>query len=160
MTIFSSRDREFLLIAIELAIDNILNNGGPFGAVVALDGKIISACGNRVIEENDPTAHAEIVAIREASGAVGRESLQRAVLYSSCEPCPMCLGAIYWAGIERVVYAATRDDAADAGFDDRYIFQELCRQPHERDVVFQGEMRSDGQRAFKEWMKYPLREEY
>ena len=108
-------DKIFLRKAIELASEGIYSGGGPFGAIIVKDGKIISGAYNRVVLNNDPTAHAEILAIREASSALKNHDLNECTLYTSCEPCPMCLGAIYWSGIKKVVYSCDRSDAESAG---------------------------------------------
>ncbi|MCK9618347.1 MAG: nucleoside deaminase [Lentimicrobiaceae bacterium] len=119
-------DQEFLSQAIAIAIDNIRQGkGGPFGAVIVKDGKIIATGANYVTTQNDPTAHAEITAIRNACKALGSYQLTDCIIYSSCEPCPMCLGAIYWARPAKIVYASTRWDAANAGFDDSLIYNEI-----------------------------------
>lgn len=111
-------------------------DGGPFGAVVVCQGKVVARAWNRVIREQDPTAHAEINAIREACRALGRFHLEDCELYTSCEPCPMCLGAIYWAKLGAVYYAAARGDAAAAGFGDEWIYEELEKVPERRAVRF------------------------
>lgn len=118
---------ELMSLAIELAVANVREGGGPFGAVVAKDGQIVATGVNRVTATNDPTAHAEVVAIRAACAALGSFQLEGCELYASCEPCPMCLGAIYWARPATLYYAASGDDAAAAGFDDRLIHEELRR---------------------------------
>jgi tRNA(Arg) A34 adenosine deaminase TadA len=113
--------------AIQLATENVeQGRGGPFGAVVVLAEKVIGEGANHVTPLHDPTAHAEIVAIRQACAALGRHDLRGAVIYSSCEPCPMCLAAIYWARLDALYYAATRDDAARAGFDDRFLYLQVA----------------------------------
>src|SRR5450759_2933877 len=129
-------DKSLLLRAVEIAGNGIQNGGGPFGAVVSKDGKIISEAFNRVILTNDPTAHAEILAIRQAASLLKSHDLGECTLYSSCEPCPMCLGAIYWAGIKKVVYASDRIDAARAGFSDNLIYKEIMLDPANRKVTF------------------------
>ncbi len=111
--------------AIELAEENVRCGGGPFGAVIARDGEILAEGVNRVTANNDPTAHAEVQAIRAAAEKVADFNLTGCDIYASCEPCPMCLGAIYWARISHLYFAATKDDAADAGFDDAFIYNEL-----------------------------------
>lgn len=120
-------DVDFMRQAIELAETSVKNGGGPFGAVVARDGQAIGHGHNQVTTANDPTAHAEIQAIREACRTLGRFSLEGCTIYTSCEPCPMCLGAIYWARLERMVYANDRNDAALIGFDDRYLYDQLAK---------------------------------
>ncbi len=130
-------DERFLHRAIELAGVGVnAGDGGPFGAVVVRDGEVLGEGWNRVISGNDPTAHAEVTAIRAACAAVGSFQLPGAVVYASCEPCPMCLGAIYWARPDAVYYAATRDDAAAADFDDSFIYDELPLDPGARSLVF------------------------
>lgn len=124
-------DRALLQQAIDLAIANVAVGGGPFGAVVAKDGKIVADGGNRVTADLDPTAHAEIEAIRRACRSLGTFSLDGCVLYTSCEPCPMCLAAAHWARLDRIVFAADRHDAAAANFDDAVLYDELTR-PLER----------------------------
>jgi guanine deaminase len=129
-------DKLFLLRAVKIAGNGIQNGGGPFGAIVSKDGKIISEAYNRVVLTHDPTAHAEILAIRQAASFLKSHELGECTLYSSCEPCPMCLGAIYWAGIKKVVYASDRIDAARAGFSDNLIYKEILLDPAERKVAF------------------------
>lgn len=118
-------DIYFLKLAIELAKENVKNGGGPFGAVIVKDGEIIAKGTNRVTSNNDPTAHAEIVAIRQACEVLNDFQLIDCIIYSSCEPCPMCLGAIYWARPKKLVFAANKFDAAKAGFDDSMIYDEI-----------------------------------
>lgn len=116
---------ELMQRAIDLAIENVRNGGGPFGAVIARNGEILVEGVNRVTANSDPTAHAEVQAIRAAAAQLGDFNLEGCDIYASCEPCPMCLGAIYWARLSHLFYAATKDDAADAGFDDAFIYREL-----------------------------------
>jgi len=125
-------EARFLERAIALGVANVARGGGPFGAVIAAGDHVVAEGANRVTVTCDPTAHAEIVAIREAGLALGRFSLEGLTLYASCEPCPMCLAASYWARLERVVFAADRFDARAAGFDDAHIYEELSRPPAER----------------------------
>src|SRR5450759_1011222 len=122
-------DKLFLLRAINIAAAGIKNGGGPFGAVITKEGKIISEAINNVVLTNDPTAHAEILAIRKAASVLKSHDLNKCTLYTSCEPCPMCLGAIYWAGIKKVVYACDRIDAERAGFSDNFIYEEISLDP-------------------------------
>jgi len=129
-------DKIFLRRAIEIASDGINSGGGPFGAVIVKDGKILSEAYNRVVLNNDPTAHAEILAIREASFVLCTYELNDCILYTSCEPCPMCLGAIYWAGIKKVVYSCDRTDAESAGFSDKLIYNEIMLDPSKRMISF------------------------
>lgn len=117
---------ELMRRAIELADENVRNGGGPFGAVIARNGEILAEGVNRVTANTDPTAHAEVQAIRAAAAQLQDFSLEGCDIYASCEPCPMCLGAIYWARLGHLYYAATKDDAADAGFDDAFIYRELA----------------------------------
>jgi len=153
-------DIMFLRQALEEASDNIYNGGGPFGAVVVKDGEIISKSGNRVVPDNDPTAHAEISAIRAAANALGTFDLSECVIYSSCEPCPMCLGAIYWAGIRRVVYSADRHGAADAGFSDELIYREMALDYGERQISMERGLIVEGEEVFNKWISYPLKVRY
>jgi tRNA(Arg) A34 adenosine deaminase TadA len=130
-------DRIFLLQAIELAKNGIeKGTGGPFGCVIVKDGQIVGKGANQVTSTNDPTAHAEVVAIRDACRHLGHYQLTDCDVYASCEPCPMCLGALYWARPRRVVYASTRDEAAEAGFDDAFIYLEINIATEERKIPF------------------------
>ena len=140
--------------AIELAIGNIHSGGGgPFAALVVKDGKILAEGANRVTSTNDPTAHAEIVAIREACKRLGLFELPGCDIYSTCEPCPMCLGAIYWARPARVYYACTAADAGKAGFDDSLIYQEIARPHAHRKIPMSSLMREEALEAFRAWEK-------
>ena len=126
----SDEDRRFMQMAIDLSIENVDNGGGPFGAVVVKDGGIVATGVNRVVPNNDPTAHAEVSAIRAACQALGTFKLEGCTVYSSCEPCPMCLSALYWAGVKRIYYANTKIDAANIDFDDNFIYEEIDK-PYE-----------------------------
>lgn len=126
---------DFLQAAIDLACQNAADGGGPFGAIVVRDQCIIASCGNRVTSNLDPTAHAEIMAIRSACQKLGDFQLRDSVLYTSCEPCPMCLGAIYWARLKKVYYACNRFDAAAAGLDDSFIYDEIPKPPAHRTIA-------------------------
>ena len=138
--------------AIALALENVRSGrGGPFAAVVAKDGKVIGEGANSVTATNDPTAHAEIVAIRAACRALGTFQLTDCELYTTCEPCPMCLGAIYWARPARVFYGGVAADAADAGFDDAFIYQELKRPPESRSIPMIPLMREESLAVFAAW---------
>jgi len=142
----------FMQEAIRLSLKMMREGkGGPFGAVVVRDGEIIGRGWNQVTSANDPTAHAEIVAIREACRKTGAFLLEGAELYASCEPCPMCLSAAYWARISRVYYAATRRDAAEAGFLDAMIYEELAREASQRRIPGIGLGREQALAAFDEW---------
>jgi guanine deaminase len=145
-------DSRFMERAIELSLENVRSGrGGPFAAVVAKDGEIIAEAANCVTATNDPTAHAEIVAIRNACRKVGNFELPGCDLYTTCEPCPMCLGAIYWARPARVFYANTAADAAEVGFDDDFIYSELKRPLADRKVPMIQLMREKALAAFREW---------
>ena len=122
----SDTDKSFLEKTIELATQSVAQGGGPFGAIIVKNNKIIGQGNNQVTLNNDPTAHAEIIAIRDACKKLNSFTLDDCTLYTSCEPCPMCMSAIYWARLNRVVFAATEQTAADAGFDDAFIARELC----------------------------------
>ncbi|MCF6341527.1 MAG: nucleoside deaminase [Bacteroidales bacterium] len=140
--------------AIQLAQSNVEGNScGPFGAVVVKDGEIIGSGMNNVTSCNDPTAHAEIVAIRKAAQKLGTFNLEGCELYSSCEPCPMCLGAIYWSHLSKLYYAGTKDDAAKAGFDDSAIYKEFCIPKEERSLPSTQLMREEAVKVFGAWIK-------
>jgi guanine deaminase len=144
-------DKSLLLRAVEIAGNGIINGGGPFGAVISKDGKIISEANNRVVLDYDPTAHAEILAIRQAASVLKSHDLSDCTLYTSCEPCPMCFGAIYWAGIKKVVYACDRTDAEEAGFSDKLIYEEIILDPSKRKVVFLRLTDTGGKEVFRIW---------
>lgn len=128
--------KEFLQQAIDLAVENArTGQGGPYGAVIVKDDRLIAASGNKVTSSIDPTAHAEVMAIRLACKYLNDFQLQGCILYSSCEPCPMCLGAIYWARLAKVYFACSRHDAAAANFDDSFIYDEISVLPHERRIA-------------------------
>lgn len=146
-----TNDKFYILRAIELAEGSINNGGGPFGALIVKDDKIISEASNRVVLNNDPTAHAEILAIRQASATLMTFDLAGCTLYSSCEPCPMCLGAIYWSGIEKVVYSCDRFDAEVAGFSDLLIYNEITLKPSERKIQFIQLNEHEGNEVFLKW---------
>jgi len=146
--------QEFLRRAIQLAWKSMEENaGGPFGALVVKEGAIIAEGGNGVTATPDPTAHAEITAIRKAARSLNTFDLSGCILYASCEPCPMCLGAIYWAGIECIYFAARAADAAEAGFDDQFIYDEVKKPAHQRNLPTWGTLRDEGREVFKAWMK-------
>ena len=142
---------EFMKKAIELSIENINKGGGPFACVIVKDNKIIAEGSNKVTTTNDPTAHGEIVAIREACKKLNDFSLNGCELYSTCEPCPMCLSAIYWARIDKVYYANTRKDAQKIDFDDSLIYSELKKTIKERKIPMIQMMRSEALKAFELW---------
>lgn len=156
MKMSAEEDIKFMRRALELARNGVDSNiGGPFGALVVKDGRVIGDGVNRVTSTNDPTAHAEVVAIRAACAAIGSFQLDGCVIYSTCEPCPMCLGAIYWARPERVVIAGTREDAAAAGFDDAFIYDEICSDLSERRVRVESLLRDEAQAVFEQWIAKP-----
>ncbi|MGB8495543.1 MAG: nucleoside deaminase [Candidatus Acidiferrum sp.] len=151
----------FLQRAIALAIENVNSGpGGPFAALIVKDGKIIAEGVNRVTSGNDPTAHAEIEAIRQACRVIGDFQLSGCDLYASCEPCPMCFGAIYWARPDRVFYAATAADAAAAGFDDAFIYEELRRPPGTRRLPVTQLLDPEALRPFQVWLSSSSKKPY
>ena len=157
----TEKDKEFMRRAIALAQNGIdANQGGPFGAVVVKKGEIIGEGCNRVTSTNDPTAHAEVVAIRAACEKLGSFQLDDCVLYTSCEPCPMCLGAIYWARPARVFYACTREDAANIGFDDEFIYEEIEKNFEHRQMKLVNLMRDEGLTVFEKWADKTDKTEY
>jgi guanine deaminase len=145
----------FMERAIQLAIDNVRSGGGPFGAVVVKDRQIIAEGANSVTATNDPTAHAEVVAIRKACAALGAFDLAGCEIYTSCEPCPMCLGAIYWARPARVYFGSAAADASKAGFDDSLIYSEIPRPYAERKIPMQQLMAGEAIEAFRAWERQP-----
>lgn len=150
-----------MMRAIELAREGMVANaGGPFGAVVVLDGEIIGEGNNSVTSSNDPTAHAEINAIRQACEKLQNFQLDGCTIYTSCEPCPMCLGAIYWARPDKVFFACTREDAAAIGFDDDFIYSELEKANQDRERVMIGLMRDEALDIFRAWAEKPDKIEY
>jgi guanine deaminase len=145
-------DRQFLRRAVALSRERMeANLGGPFGAVIVKDGKIIAEGWNEVTSVLDPTAHAEVTAIRRACHAIGNFSLEGATLYSSCEPCPMCLAATYWARIGRLVYANTRDEAASIGFDDAFLYDEMPKDPFKRTLPTEQVTLAEAREVFELW---------
>ena len=144
--------KKFMREAIKLAEAGMRGGrGGPFGCVIVRRGEIVARGSNRVTSTNDPTAHAEVTAIREACGALKTFQLDDCELYTSCEPCPMCLSAIYWARIPRIFYANTRRDAAAIGFDDDFIYQQIPLPPEKRTIAMEPLLRDQAQKAFQEW---------
>lgn len=151
----------FMARAIQLSLENIRSGrGGPFAAVVVKDGKIIAEGANCVTSTNDPTAHAEVVAIREACKSLRMFELKGCEIYTTCEPCPMCLGAIYWARPERVYFANTAADASKAGFDDSLIYEEIPRPHAERKIPLIPMMREEALEAFRAWESKVDKTEY
>ena len=152
--------RELMNRAIELSIGSVNGGGGPFGAVIALEGEIIAEASNSVTIDNDPTAHAEVNAIRRAARKLGSFDLSGCEIYTSCEPCPMCLGAIYWSHIDKIYYANNRKDAAEIGFDDDFIYQEIALPLEKRRKPIEEFMRSEALEAFELWKAKDDRTEY
>ena len=146
------KHKEFMREAIALSKYNVENGlGGPFGAVIVKDGVIIAKSANTVTTTNDPTAHAEVATIRLACQALNTFTLEGCIIYTSCEPCPMCLGAIYWARLDKMYYANTKKDAADIGFDDAFIYEEIDLSPENRKLKSENIMNEEGLEAFKMW---------
>lgn len=142
---------EFMRKAIALSDESVSVGGGPFGAVIVKDGKIVGAAANRVTLNNDPTAHAEVMAIREACQNLGTFDLSGCTLYASCEPCPMCLSAIYWARIEEYFYANDKNDAKSIDFDDAFIYEEIDKKPGERYIKREQILRGEAIKVFEKW---------
>ena len=154
-------DEQYLRMAIDLATANVVSGaGGPFGAVIVKDGVVIATGVNKVTASNDPTAHAEVTAIRAAAAALGSFELKGCTIYSSCEPCPMCLGAIYWSRVDALYFGSTAKDAADAGFDDSFFYDELRKSIGERSIPTVNLMRDEAEESFQAWKKSTGRVEY
>jgi len=154
-------ENEFMRLAIQLATENVLSGaGGPFGAVIAKDGKIVATGVNTVTAANDPTAHAEVNAIREACQALGSFQLPGCVLYSSCEPCPMCLGAIYWVRLDSMFFGNTCHDAAEVGFDDSFIYEELRVPTGQRKLSMVRLLPDKAIESFRAWQEHQTKIEY
>lgn len=148
-------------MAIELAENNVIREqGGPFGAVIVKDGMVLARSANKVVPNNDPTAHAEVLAIRLACQELNTFDLSGCEIYTSCEPCPMCMGAIYWARIDKIHYANTKADAATVGFDDAFIYEELDKPLDKRKLPIVQLMRDEAMNAFKLWSEFEGRAEY
>lgn len=147
-------DRTFLLHTVKLASGGIETGAGPFAAIIVKDGDIIAEAVNSVVLTTDPTAHAEVNAIRKAASGLKTHDLHECTLYCSCEPCPMCLGAIYWSGIRKVVYASDRNDAARAGFSDKQIYDEISLNPESRKIGFIQIENTGGDQVFRKWVEY------
>jgi guanine deaminase len=155
------KEKKYLDRAIELSLEGMqTGQGGPFGCVIVLNDEIIGEGCNKVTSLNDPTAHAEVVAIREACRKIGGYQLTGAVVYASCEPCPMCLGAIYWARPDRVVYANTREDAAAIEFDDDFIYEEINAPMAKRKIPFEHEPHAKAKEVFEQWKNLANKREY
>lgn len=155
-----NNDKKFLGEAIKIAIEGIKHGGGPFGSVIVKNGSIISGSNNKVVLSGDPTAHAEVLVIREAAKFLKTYDLSSCVLYATCEPCPMCLGAIYWAGIKKVVYASNRHDAEAVGFNDNLIYNEIPLDPSQREVIFQHLDDPAAKEIFILWSNYENKIQY
>jgi guanine deaminase len=162
MTEVSRKENEkFMKMAIALSEQNLTQSlGGPFGAVIVKDGKFISKSANKVTSSNDPTAHAEVSAIRIACRKLKTFDLSGCIIYTSCEPCPMCLGAIYWSRIKFIYYANTKRDAADIGFDDQFIYDEIDLTMDKRKLPTIQLLRDEAQQAFKQWADSGMKIEY
>ena len=151
----------FMREAIKLSMDNVLSgNGGPFGAVVVKDGEIIARGANEVTTTNDPTAHAEVTAIRRACAFLDTYLLEGCEIYTSCEPCPMCLGAIYWARPDKIYYANSKEDAAEINFDDKFIYEEIEKPIHQRKLFTHQILREEALAAFRAWTEAENKQEY
>ncbi|MBO4447505.1 MAG: nucleoside deaminase [Bacteroidales bacterium] len=156
----NGNDCKFMREAIRLANESVANGGGPFGAVIVKDGEIIAGSSNRVTIDNDPTAHAEVNTIRQACRKLNTFDLSGCVIYTSCEPCPMCLGAIYWAGIDRIYYGNNRQDAAKINFDDNFIYEELDKPMSERSIPIIPMLRDEALESFRLWDEKEDKTEY
>lgn len=153
-------NEELMRRACRLSEDSVRNGGGPFGAVIAKDGVIIAEASNSVTIDNDPTAHAEVNAIRKACNRLATFNLEGCEIFCSCEPCPMCFGAIYWARISKIYYSNNRKDAADAGFSDDFIYNEISESPAQREKPMVELLPDEGKEAFRMWGKKKDKEEY
>ena len=153
-------NEELMRRAIELSENSVRNGGGPFGAVIAKDGEIIAEGSNRVTIDNDPTAHAEVCTIRKACEKLGTFDLKGCVIYTSCEPCPMCFGAIYWAHLEKIYYANDRKDAGKIGFDDDFIYEEIAIEPQYRKKPSEIILQNEAINAVKMWTLKDDKSEY
>jgi len=151
---------KFMLRAIELSISSAKDTGGPFGCVMVKDDKIIAEGSNKVTFSNDPTAHAEIVAIRETCKKLNTFNLSGCDLYASCEPCPMCLSAIYWSHVDNIFYANTREDAKKINFDDSLIYSEISKKNEDRKIPIKQMLRDEALKAFEIWNKKTDKIEY
>jgi len=157
----NSKLEQYMRMAIDLAEQNVkFAQGGPFGAVIVKNNEIVAASANRVVPENDPTAHAEISAIRLACKKLGTIDLSGCEIFTSCEPCPMCLGAIYWAHISKVYFANTKIDAAEIGFDDNLIYEELNCELENRKITFVQLLRDEAMQTFNKWLTSSTKTDY
>lgn len=157
----NAENRNFMQEAIRLSVANVEEGkGGPFGAIVVKDGKIIARGTNQVTASNDPTAHAEVVAIREACKTLNTFQLTGCEIYTSCEPCPMCLGAVYWARPDKLYFANSKEDAAAINFDDQFIYEEIAKPVEERKLFTKQILREEALLAFVKWEKSTIKKEY
>ena len=156
----TEQDKAFMREAIRLADESVKNGGGPFGAVIVRDGEIVAGSANSVTLDNDPTAHAEVNTIRQACRKLSTFDLSDCVIYTSCEPCPMCLGAIYWSRLGRVYYANTKKDAAAINFADDFIYKELEQREEHRSVPFIPMLRNEALKTFRAWKTKQDKVEY
>ncbi len=156
----TEQDKQFMREAIRLANESVEHGGGPFGAVIVKDGQVIAGSANRVTVDNDPTAHAEVNTIRQACRKLQTFDLSGCTIYTSCEPCPMCLGAIYWARISRIFYGNTRKDARDIDFADDFIYEELDRPLSNRTIPILPLLRDEALHTFRLWQKKEDKIEY
>lgn len=151
---------QFMRQAIRLATENVTKEGGPFGAVIVKNGEVVATGVNRVTDSLDPTAHAEVCAIRAACKTLNTFDLRGCEIYSSCEPCPMCLSAIYWARIDKLYFAGTKYDAAEAGFDDSFIYDEFARSQSERQLPVEHLLHDEAMESFNAWLQNEKKIEY
>lgn len=154
------KKEDFMRKAIELSIENVKNGGGPFGAVIVKDGEIVATGVNRVTANHDPTAHAEVSAIRAACQKLDTFDLSGCEIYTSCEPCPMCLGAIYWAHLDKIYYGNNKTDAARIGFDDSFIYDELALKREDRNKAMEELLPDEAKAAFQAWENKADKVEY
>ena len=156
----TTKKEDFMKLAIKLAVENVENGGGPFGAVIVRDNRVIATGANRVTANNDPTAHAEVCAIRAACRELQTFDLSGCDIYTSCEPCPMCLGAIYWAHIDHIYYGCNKHDAAAAGFDDSFIYKEISLPKEQRSKAIEEMLSEEAMSTFDAWRNNDQRKEY
>ena len=157
---YTAEDARFMEMAIRLSEENVDMGGGPFGAVIVRGGQIVATGTNRVVPNNDPTAHAEVMAIRNACQTRGTFQLDGCTIYTSCEPCPMCLSALYWAGVRRICYGNTKEDAKGIDFDDSFIYDQLELDYADRQIVCEHFMRDRALKAFQKWAAKSDKVEY
>jgi tRNA(Arg) A34 adenosine deaminase TadA len=151
---------KYIKEAIKVSVKSVSMSGGPYGAVIVKDGRIISMAGNSVTSDHDPTAHAEVNAIRQAAQKLKSFDLSGCEIYCSCEPCPMCLGAIYWARIDKIYYANSSNEAKKAGFDDSFIYEECSRPADQRKAIFEQVKIENADEAFRKWKEKEDKKEY